>query len=269
MSFITSISHNNTPYDINTDAMAFDEHGVQVPVRILGFQQAPNGIIHALCRIWEPSALRTPRNHGPNYHEYHEQSVALKAEQVVFPITSFVKAIEVLHYLAFKKVDLVFKEDMLFFAYVYGDDNKAKRASKTALPSPCGRAANTRMVGTMLRDAVEDHLRRRGANKGRTTLLFPFYRDEVLAILRTMVGPPTPTTSGMVYRIAQPEQLDALCHFSWEVFVFHGQDNWYNTVTSMTIKIPTNGRITIHLKFALMRRVFDIPYRQHTLQYWH
>jgi len=271
MSFITSIIHNNTPYEINTDAIVLNENGGQVPARILGFAQAPNGLLQALCRVWEPSALRTPHNHGPTYHEYDQRSVALKSEQVIVPLISFVRPVEVLHYLAYRKqVDWRWKDEIFFFAYIYGADNKARRASKNALPSPRGRAAHTRIMGTMVRNAIAGNMRHRGANKGKTTLIFPFSREEALAILRAKLGPPTAiNASGVTYTITNPNQLDPLCRFGWDVCVFYTTDNWYNAATSLVIKLPISGRVTVQIKFALMRRVYGVTHRQHTLQYWH
>jgi len=266
---ITQVDLQSTPYSINTDAIVL-YHGNQVPVRILEFKQGAHGAIRAICRLWEPSEDRMGRRHGNKYHLYADNSVALLSENVAIPLASFLRPVEVLHYLSFRKLDLVWQQDTYFFAYIYDQGNKAQRASSASLPSPRGRAASFRIIGTMIRNAISGGMRYRGANKYKTALVFPFSRDEILAVLRATIGAPTTsTTTGVVYRVDSPDQLDGLCKECWDVKVFHNTDHWFNAVTSVTIRLPTSNRVTLDFRFALMRRVFDVNYRAHTLQYFH
>lgn len=273
MSAITSVVHHNTPYHINTDVwIQLHEGEPERAMRILSFHQSPYGNdINVIGREWEPSAARPRHNHGPNYHQYQWNSVALRAELSGFALTCVLRPVEVLHYLAYRRIHPWWHEDTLFYAYLYVDDDKVHRASKTALPAPPSRATNVRVLGLMLRDAVKIPMRLRGANRGRDTLVFPLPRDEILSIFRSMVGPPTTTSpAGVVYHINNPQQLEELCKPFWDIKVFMNTDRWFNSLTTLTIKIPAGGnKMTIQFRFALMRRVFSLDYRAHTLQYWH
>ena len=93
---------------------------------------------------------------------------------MTIPLANFLRPVEVLHYLCFRKLDLVWQQDTYFFAYIYDQGNKAQRSSSNSLPSPRGRAASFRIIGTMIRNAISGGKRYRGANKYKTALVFPF-----------------------------------------------------------------------------------------------
>jgi len=95
----------------------------------------------------------------------------------------------------------------------------------------------------------------------------PFYRDELLAVLRAKIGIPANTNTSVVYTLTSAAQLDILCKEGWDVSIF--VDRWYNAVTSVTIKIPTTNSVEVAMKFTLVRRIFTFGYRAHVAQYFH